>query len=233
MRVTGVDGCRAGWVAASSDVDATRCTLAFHASFAELLAVQATSAVIAVDIPIGLSDAAPRAADAALRQFLRGRASSVFPAPCRAALDGTTYADASARSFAASGRKLSRQTYFLLPKIREVDTALRTDPSLRSRVHEVHPETSFAVMNGGRVVMPRKKSVEGLAARLALLPRAYQAAYAAFRPTVPRAAVANDDLVDALAALWSAQRIRAGTALSFPDGAVPRDGCGLPMRVSA
>jgi predicted RNase H-like nuclease len=46
--------------------------------------------------------------------------------------------------------------------------------------------------------------------------------------------VADDDILDGLAALRSARRIHAGEALVLPSGIpVPRDGCGLPMAIRA
>lgn len=231
--VLGVDGCRGGWIAAIHDLRSHRCTVALYASFAELVAAHADAAVIATDIPIGLSDAAPRVADVEARRFLGRRGSSVFPAPCRAALDAPSYAEACARSQAASGKKISKQTDAIRGKIREVDVLLRSDPSLRTRVVEVHPEVSFAVLNDDLPMLHVKKRAEGQRERLAVLPAMSRAAFAEARARWLRRTVATDDILDALVAMWSAERVHAGTARSFPPPPLRLDSVGLPLRILA
>jgi len=202
-------------------------------TFADLLASSRTSQVIAVDIPIGLGESESRPTDVAARRFLGARASSVFPAPCRASLNGTSYEAACALSFAASGKKLSKQTYAILPKIREVDVALRADAEAQNRVVEVHPEVCFAVLNGGQPMANAKKRAAGKHERLALLPSAFQSAFAAARPRWLHKQVATDDILDALVALWTASRVHSGLSRSFPPPPVTRDSAGLPMRILA
>ncbi len=204
-----------------------------YPTFALLLAAQRSAAVIAVDIPIGLSESAPRPADQAARRFLGPRGSSVFPAPCRPALGGASYAAASARSFAASGKRLSKQTFAIVPKIREVDRALRADAATAQRVVEVHPEVSFAVLNHDRPMPQSKKRAEGRAARRALLPKASQTALDAARPRWLQGQVTTDDLLDALVALWTAGRVLEGRARGFPPTPLVRDAFGLPMQIVA
>src|SRR5262249_18309552 len=157
-------------VLAISDERLTSVSFAIARSFAEALALAGPDAIVAIDVPIGLLGCGPRACDVAARKLLgRPRASSVFPAPCRAALDAASYREASARSYAATGRYLQKQLYNILPKIREVDCAI--PPELQTRVHEAHPEVSFAVLSGGnRGLIHSKRSPEGERERLALLP---------------------------------------------------------------
>lgn len=40
-----------------------------------------------------------------------------------------------------------------MPKVREVDRALRADALLRDRVREVHPELSFRVLHGAPLAL--------------------------------------------------------------------------------
>ncbi|WP_396202888.1 DUF429 domain-containing protein [Gemmatimonas sp.] len=231
--LTGVDGCRIGWVAATRGLHSDECSVEVFPTFANLLASTATSKVIAVDIPIGLSESAPRPTDLSARRFLGPRASSVFPAPCRASLDGTSYESASAPSFAASGKKLTKQTYAIIAKIREVDLALRTDSAMRQRVVEVHPEVCVAVLNGDQPMANPKKRSAGKQERLALLPTQYQAAFAVARPRWLHKEVATDDILDALVALGTAVRVHSGSARSFPPTPLAHDSVGLPMRILA
>ena len=174
---------------------------------------------IAIDMPIGLSDAGPRACDIAARKLLQPHGTRVFPAPPRVALAHADDYDAACRAaIAASGKSLSKQTWNLLRSIGEVD-AIADDP----RVVECHPELAFALMQG-HPVDERKKTPEGRARRLDLLRR--------WLPDLGDPAYGDDGL-DALACAWSAARIASGTALTLPGGEVPVDGADRPMRICA
>lgn len=175
--------------------------------------------VIAIDMPIGLSDAGPRKCDVAARKLLQPHGTRVFPAPPRVALAHVDDYDAACRaSIAAAGKSLSKQTWNLLRSIAEVD-ALATD----ARIVECHPELAFALMQG-HPVDERKKTAEGRARRLDLLRR--------WLPDLGDPAYGDDGL-DALACAWSAARLARGEALTLPAGDVPRDDAGRPMRICA
>lgn len=233
MRVVGVDGYRGGWVAAAWDVDVDHLALRVHASFAELLAAHDEAAVIGVDMPIGLPDNAPRACDRLARQLLGPRRASVFSAPCRALLGVSDYAAALALSRRLTGRGLSLQTFHLLPKIAEVDAALQAGLAMQGRIAEVHPELAFTALNGGVPLAHAKRRPEGFAARRALLAAALPhgavpAVRSAIRMLAPGAA--PDDVLDALAVAWSANRVARGTATRLP--ATPEhDATGLRMEI--
>ena len=206
-RVAGVDGCRGGWVVATSDGD-----VRVVANAAEVVALDA--AVIASDMPIGLPDAGPRSCDVAARKRLGARRSSVFATPVRACLGAATYGDALTQHREADGRGLSRQAFNLIAKIRELD-ALADD----GRLHESHPELAFARLLG-HVPMHPKRTPAGRAERLDALGL----------DTVPRCpGAAADDVLDALALVHTAHHIAAGTAFRLGDG--ERDGRGIPMAV--
>ena len=82
-------------------------------------------AVIAIDMPIGLSDAGSRECDVAARKLLQPHGTRVFPAPPRAALAHADDYEAACRaSIAATGKSLSKQTWNLLRSIAEVDRYL-------------------------------------------------------------------------------------------------------------
>lgn len=176
-------------------------------------------AVIAIDMPIGLSDTGPRDCDMAARRLLQPHGTRVFPAPPRAALaHAADYTAACAAARAATGKALSRQTWNLLTSIAEVDA--HADDA---RIVECHPELAFALMQG-HPVDERKKTSEGRAVRLDLL-----------RQWLPGLAdpAYGDDGLDALACAWSAARVVRGTAIALPAGDPPRDGLGRPMRITA
>ncbi len=228
--MAGADGCPGGWIVVR---DAGRAVAAeLVADAAGLLALAHEVEALGVDIPIGLAHDGPRACDVAARAFLgAGRTSSVFPAPVRAVLGAADYPDACARSLVACGKKLTLQTWHLMPRIRDVDTALRGEPATAARIHEVHPEASFHLWSG-RAGLPPKKTAAGRAARLTLVEGRWPGAWAATRAAHRKALVRDDDLLDAFAALWSAHRIAAGTALRLPAESA-RDTHGLPMVILA
>jgi predicted RNase H-like nuclease len=75
----------------------------------------------------------------------------------------------------------------------------------------VHPELSFWEMAGGRAAKHGKKSAAGRTERTRLL------SHAGFNvPVTPPSGAAMDDVLDALAACWTAQRIRDGEAICVP-----------------
>lgn len=65
------------------------------------------------------------------------RASNVFNPPARGALSATTWAEAAALNENACGRRISMQTWGIVPKIREVDVFLRTAPYRQQQLREV------------------------------------------------------------------------------------------------
>ncbi len=239
--VAGVDGCRGGWLCVLRRTAAPLQERAFVArTFLEVLAGCAEAAVIAIDIPIGLPAqiaGGGRDCDRALRKALGPRASTVFLPPARAALAETEYRRACAAALAASAppRQISKQMFHLLPKMREIDSAMT--PEAQTRVFECHPEGAFWIMNGGAPLIAPKKlkgrpHAPGLAARRALLAdQGFSDGFlsaAHFRPGDAGA----DDFLDACACSWTASRILRGEAVRFP-ASPPVDPKGLRMEILA
>ena len=95
----------------------------------------------------------------------------------------------------------------------------------------MHPEVSFRAWNGGVAFAASKKRSDGFAARRALVERHFGAdAFTRVRAQWTKSRVADDDVLDAYAALWSAERIARGVAISLPDPPL-RDAFGFPMRI--
>ncbi|KPK76238.1 MAG: hypothetical protein AMJ79_07490 [Phycisphaerae bacterium SM23_30] len=231
--VAGMDGCRTGWLCLIKDM-ATDCVNAkILPNISGLLELETQPEVVTVDIPIGLTDWGPRECDRLARKYLKApRASSVFPAPVRPVLEATTYEQACQIGDKVNGRKLSRQLWAILPKIREVDTFLRSDPTRQRWVREVLPEVCFWAWNNNKAMTHKKRSPSGKAEREALLKPLYGNDYARIQSNLPQGWYANDDLLDAFAALWSAERVVAGKAVVLPE-TVPVDSCGLRMEMVA
>jgi predicted RNase H-like nuclease len=208
--VLGVDGCKIGWVGVRWD--GTPEVLAAP-TIAELVAAAGPVDAVAIDIPIDLPDDVPRVAEQLARRLLPGRASTVFNAPAAAVLDASDYPAANAANRAALGLGLSKQTWYLVPKIRDVHDWLSTSPPVP--VVEAHPEVCFTAMHGG-VLVDGKTTASGEALRRSLL-----AAHGIDIVAEPRRGVAVDDVLDAAATAWTARRFAAGVAERLPPE--PRD----------
>ncbi|MEO6881161.1 MAG: DUF429 domain-containing protein [Mycobacteriaceae bacterium] len=224
----GVDGFDGRWVIARTDGAPTGpdhtglSTLTFTLADDATGVLEATAdcEAVAVDVPLGLSVDAVRPCERAARARLPGAASSVFPAPARDVLLADDYQDACARSSAAAGKKISKQTWFLVPGIREFDRAV-LDPT---RVIEAHPELCFRAMSPG-TMFAAKRTTRGQGARIAAL--ATWSAIAQSLAELP-AGPALDDVLDAAACAWTARRWVAGAAEVL--GGEP-DTFGRPMRI--
>ncbi len=188
-------------------------SLGVHQSLAEI-ADDPEPQVIAVDVPIGLEDAGSRAADAAARQLIGSRSSSVFNSPPAFALDPLweDYGATNAESKRRYGCGISAQGFALLKNIREADAVARKD----QRVHEVHPEVSFRAMNGESPLKFTKKSWNGQAERIALLGK-WGIAIPHWLSGGEVGNIPADDLLDAAAAAWTADRIARTEADAVPD----------------
>ena len=110
--IGGADGCRTGWVVCRRDAKGV-----LDVRVVKTLAEACEGlSILAVDMPIGFVDhpRPPRACEVEARKLLPGKASSVFPTPCRPALACTTHAEANALS-KALGVGVNQQTFHLFP----------------------------------------------------------------------------------------------------------------------
>lgn len=192
----GIDGCRAGWLVIHG-TKAKPQALVCSTFEAVLKAVPLGNLI--VDMPIGLTEADERRVEKVARQWLPGRTGSVFSVPARSAVYAEDYLAACSANEISQGKKISKQAWFLCPKIREIDGYLRKAPALRGRLFEGHPELAFALLAGAPMVAS-KKSALGQAARRQLLEsrglavsRLETEVFQRYR----KSAVAVDDVLDA------------------------------------
>jgi len=241
--VAGVDGCPGGWIAIVGDPDDPGAAgVHVVSAFSAICDLPDAPATIAVDMPIGLPDRLEgpgRACEVAVRRLLGERQSSVFTTPARLAVMQEDYRRACEEAAARSTppRKVSRQTFALFPRIREIDALLRSRPDLRARVFETHPEVCFAAMNADQPARLPKKirgrpNPAGLAERLELLARAGLPPSLLERVRRLPARAAMDDFLDACACFWTAGRLARGIARCWPEEP-PRDAFGLEMAIRA
>ena len=229
----GVDGCRKGWFYFAL-VPGREPEWAVVEKIADLVAGADDSDRIFIDIPIGLPNGGEgRLCDnEARRKLAPHRTSSVFPVPVRSALTAETYEEANEKNRRASGKGLPRQTYAILPKIREVDSLLRKSARARRAVREAHPEICFWALAGGRPMRHSKKTGRGFDERLALLERFLPSAVRCFghiRTGYRCWDLADDDILDAMAVAITASADR-GALRTLPELSV-EDSCGLPMEM--
>jgi len=217
--VAGVDGVPGGWVVAR--VVGGGVTWSVVDSAPAVLEATAGCTAVGVDIPLGLpGGTARRACDVACAQRLGRARASVFPAPPREVLAAGSFDEACAVARRLTGRAISLQTFHIGPKIRDWDAVA----ALPDGVVEVHPEVSLRTLAPDVAFAP-KKSARGAGQRIAALGRWLDAAAAL--GDLP-AGARLDDVLDALAAAWSAQRWVKGTAEVL---GAETDGRGRPMRV--
>lgn len=225
--VAGADGCPGGWICVTKDTATGYIAHGFFQTARELIFQSPIPAILMVDVPIGLSDGVPRECDVAARVLLGRRHVCVFPAPIRTALHVKTRLEACRVTEAINGRRVGCQGWAIVPKIREVDGVLSADPGLQDRVFEVHPEVSFYEWNGRQAFQQGKKTALGRGARQALIGRN---SFDGVRNSYLVGQAGHDDIADAFAALWTAERKLAGQAIVAP--AVPRvDDLGLRMEI--
>ncbi len=219
VTVVGVDACKAGWCAVTIRQAGNLYRVAesaIYSSFKQLLARDVD--LICIDIPIGLLDQpGQRSCDTAARQMLGGpRRSSVFPPPCRSAIRFVAdYVAASQTNLQVTGKKLTKQSFGIMPKIADVDQHMT--PDRQSHIKEVHPEVCFWALNNRRPMSWNKIMPEGSRERwrtlMGILP------FLSPEPKLPPEigkGCALDDFIDALAAAWTAICIVHGSGTRIP-----------------
>ena len=145
-------------------------------------------------------------------------------------LAASTWEDACAlsRASAPGGKAISKQTYFILDKIKEVDEFLRARPELRGVVREVHPEVCFCEL-AGRPMVYSKKRQPGRKERIQALSLPFSDIFMIVNDG-KKEGLPLEDILDATVACWSALRLAAGKGRSLVEP-VPHDATGLPMTI--
>ena len=175
-------------------------------SLAEVFAAFDTVKRVLIDMPIGLLESQERLLESEVRRRLGPRRSSVFPVPCYAAAYATDYPQANSLNRQHIGKGLSKQAWYLAPKIREVNELLTHNPAFKTVLGESHPELAFSCLSGAPMRFS-KKQPEGFAERLEVLDQYLP------RPDTfieyllkqhKRRDLAPDDCVDALVLLAAA-----------------------------
>lgn len=128
----GVDGCKYGYVAVNitdNDFD-----INVFKNIEEICAKYSDSNTILIDMPIGLPentyDIRPETEG---RKILSSRSSCIFTVPCRQAVYEDDYCKANEINRDVLGKGLSKQSFSICSKIKEIDEFLNNAPEYKNR----------------------------------------------------------------------------------------------------
>ncbi len=242
MRYLGVDGCKAGWLAAgrkgpdlSEESAENRIKVQLYSDIEKLWQDNPGARLILIDMPLGLKETGPeeRRCDREARSRLDKFKSSIFPVPCRQALKAESWEEANEINKRVRDKGLSKQSWHIAAKIAELDDFLASHPRAENIMRESHPELAFWALNRGSEMEHKKHEEAGLKERKKLLeeyiPSASQLAEKAAEE-FSGSRVGSDDILDALALLAAALEGQQKDLVSLP-AVAEYDPRGLRMEI--
>lgn len=234
FRYLGVDGCRAGWIAVYKDLK-ENWMIEIYSDIFTLYESHSEADLILIDIPIGLLDNGEylRSCDKEARKILgKKRASSIFPPPCRSALYSNNYEDANRINREITGKGLSKQSWNISSKIRQLDILLSEKKELKDIFYESHPEVCFTALMGENPPKHYKKTIEGINERQNLLEKYIPTFKIILKDEITKfkkSEVMIDDILDAWVLALIASKGKENL-VSIPQ-VVEFDSQNLPMRI--
>jgi len=227
MKIAGVDGCHFGWVVASR-IDENMPEIQLFEDFQSVLKHYGDYDVIVVDMPIGLAsnqeNNGRRKADIEAKKILSklGRGGSVFFPPAKEVIGGLpiqkleynndNYKLVCDISKKETGRKISRQAFGLLKKIKEINEIKEENGEVMKNVLEFHPEITWH-LTCGMQKLSYKKTEDGFKQRHSCLCSGLNIKSNDLSCLIDTTRekrckdVAKDDIIDALSGLIVAKRI--------------------------
>ena len=228
-KIAGIDGSKGGWV----------CVSGYENNFRELKFEKLEKFhdiklkdfnLVLVDIPIGLDidlKKGGRIVDKLARKELLTNKSSIFNAPSRLVLNAKNYEEAN-KINKSKGMGLSKQSWNLVKKIKEVDEYIRN--SNKTIIFESHPEIIFQVMKRDKV-STKKKNDEGIIERRNLLEKnGFNKVFLERNLSAKDNFYKQDDFIDACSLFWSANRAIANSEVKIPNDTV-LDSEGIIMQI--
>ena len=228
-KIAGIDGSKGGWVCVSGYENNYK-ELKFE-KLKEFNDIKSENFnLVLVDIPIGLDidlKKGGRIVDKLARKELLTNKSSIFNAPSRLVLEAKNYEEAN-KINKKKGMGLSKQSWNLVKKIKEVDDFIRN--SNKTIIFESHPEIIFQVMKRDKV-STKKKNEEGIIERRNLLEKnGFNKVFLERNLSAKDSFYKKDDFIDACSLFWSANRAIAKTEVKIPNDIV-LDSEGIIMQI--
>lgn len=200
----GIDWMKPYWLAA--EIQGTEISIKKLSDITEINDYYLTTDAVLIDIPLGLPEkTAENAArpDREARNYLpRDRKPTIFPVPCRQAINTETYTEASAENERILGKKLTSQSYAFSKMVRQVDDFLLEEKYWQNRLVESHPEVAFQMLNSGNGLQHSKHTEAGIQERIAILQRYDVDPVPLFKEFTPKQ---YEDVLDALCLAVSAK----------------------------
>jgi predicted RNase H-like nuclease len=128
-----------------------------------------------IDMPIGLPESdKDKRPDADARKLLSHRSPCIFNTPCRQSLFAGSYPEASKINREHLGKGLTKQSFAIFNKIREIDDFLKLTPEYVNKIMESHPEICFAMLSPTKKpINEAKNTAEGKDIRINILRQHY------------------------------------------------------------
>lgn len=171
INVAGVDGCQNGWVAVW--LSGGEGSIVRAQTLPGLMDRLDSADTILIDMPIGLpknSEEAAHRPEKLARTFIPKKGASIFNVPSEQAAYCRSYTEANKMNRYVLGKGLSKQSYYISKKIREVDTFIKKNTGHGNKLMESHPEVCFARLDPERKpILHHKRTPLGQDKRLALL----------------------------------------------------------------
>jgi 8-oxo-dGTP diphosphatase len=218
----GIDGCRQGWIAAIYHHG--KFTFEKFAHLKDFIQAWPSFSFGLIDIMIGL----PKNKEEILpetqaRKYLGMRSQSLFSRPCFQALNEKDYAAVCNLNQKILGKKISKQSFALFDKIREVQQFFFEQDKYSSILAESHPEICFAALNFD-TPLESKKSANGLQQRIELLQYFLKDLSESFLKEKAKELSCNiDDLLDAAVLMIGSHYIDQNGYESFPSKSTLQD----------
>ena len=224
----GIDGSKNGWVGVQQNSESLeQHELKFCKKLVDLITPELK--LVIIDMPIGLEEYTQqggRLVDREARKNLIKRKSSIFNAPCRGVLKARNYDEANLYS-KKNGLGISKQSWNLVNKIKELDQILRTKK--RPLIFESHPELCFQEMNGDALKFS-KKETDGHKERIDLLSKSGFNKKFLNKYSIKDKNFLADDFLDACALSWTAKRVVDKKNINIPEKET-KDNYGIIMQM--
>ena len=200
----GIDWMKPYWLAI--EIRGDEISIKKLSNIAEINDYYLNADAVLIDIPVGIPENAVENAarpDREARDYLPvGRKPSIFPVPCRQAINTENYAAASAENERVLGKKLASQSHAFSKMIRQVDEFLAENKCWQNRLVESHPEVAFQILNSGNGLQHSKHTEAGIQERIAILRQCGVDPISLFAEFTPKQ---YEDVLDALCLAVSAK----------------------------